>query len=68
MNSLNALGNRQVASLQADLGRMEAGEGGPSVQGEYTTGRGAMVAMCKHALAVGSSACAIVMDAGQRSG
>lgn len=34
MNSLNALGNRQVASLQADLGRMEMGEGGPSVQGE----------------------------------
>ncbi|BEI92598.1 uncharacterized protein CcaverHIS019_0502260 [Cutaneotrichosporon cavernicola] len=37
MNSLNALGNRQVASLQADLGRMESSEGGPSVQGQITT-------------------------------
>lgn len=34
MNSLNALGNRQIASLQADLSRMESGEAGPSVQGE----------------------------------
>jgi hypothetical protein len=33
MNSLNALGNRQIASLQADLTKMEAGEGGPSIQG-----------------------------------
>ena len=33
MNSLNALGNRQVASLQADLSRMENGESGPSIQG-----------------------------------
>lgn len=35
MNSLNALGNRQVASLNADLQRMEAGEGGSNIQGEY---------------------------------
>lgn len=34
MNSLNALGNRQVASLNADLQRMEAGEGGSNIQGE----------------------------------
>ena len=33
MNSLNALGNRQIASLQADLAKMENGESGPSVQG-----------------------------------
>jgi Golgi SNAP receptor complex protein 2 len=33
MNSLNALGNRQIASLQADLSKMENGESGPSVQG-----------------------------------
>lgn len=39
MNSLNALGNRQVASLQADLARFEQGEGGPSIQGEYATTR-----------------------------
>ncbi|KAL1411511.1 Protein transport protein bos1 [Vanrija albida] len=37
MNSLNALGNRQVASLQADLARFEQGEGGPSIQGQITT-------------------------------
>lgn len=34
MNSLNALGNRQIASLQADLAKMENGESGPSVQGK----------------------------------
>ena len=33
MNSLNALGNRQISSLQADLAKMETGESGPSVQG-----------------------------------
>jgi hypothetical protein len=33
MNSLNALGNRQISSLQADLAKMENGESGPSVQG-----------------------------------
>jgi Golgi SNAP receptor complex protein 2 len=33
MNSLNALGNRQIASLQTDLAKMENGESGPSVQG-----------------------------------
>lgn len=36
MNSLNALGNRQVTSLQADLSRMEAGEGGSNMQGELS--------------------------------
>ena len=35
MNSLNALGNRQVASLNADLTKMESGEAGPSIQGKY---------------------------------
>lgn len=35
MNSLNALGNRQIASLQADLSKMENGESGPSVQGTF---------------------------------
>jgi len=34
MNSLNALGNRQISSLQADLSKMENGESGPSVQGQ----------------------------------
>jgi Golgi SNAP receptor complex protein 2 len=34
MNSLNALGNRQIASLQTDLAKMENGESGPSVQGK----------------------------------
>lgn len=34
MQSLNALGNRQIASLNADLSRMESGEGGPAIQGE----------------------------------
>jgi Golgi SNAP receptor complex protein 2 len=34
MNSLNSLGNRQVASLQADLTRMENGEGGAGIHGE----------------------------------
>lgn len=33
MNSLNALGNRQIASLNADLSKMESGESGPSIQG-----------------------------------
>jgi hypothetical protein len=33
MNSLNALGNRQISSLQADLAKMENGESGPSVHG-----------------------------------
>lgn len=33
MNSLNTLGNRQVASLNADLAKMEAGDIGPSIQG-----------------------------------
>lgn len=33
MNSLNTLGNRQVTSLQADLTRMENGDGGSSIQG-----------------------------------
>ncbi|KAL7420306.1 Protein transport protein bos1 [Cryptotrichosporon argae] len=42
MNSLNALGNRQIASLNADLARMETGEGGPSVQGQITTTLGAL--------------------------
>ncbi|RSH87303.1 protein transport protein bos1 [Saitozyma podzolica] len=42
MNSLNALGNRQIASLQADLTKMEAGEGGPSIQGQITTTLGAL--------------------------
>lgn len=32
MNSLNALGNRHIASLNADIAKMENGEGGPSVQ------------------------------------
>ena len=34
MQSLNALGNRQIASLNADLSRMDNGEGGPAIQGE----------------------------------
>jgi Golgi SNAP receptor complex protein 2 len=34
MNSLNALGNRQISSLQADLAKMENGESGPSVHGQ----------------------------------
>lgn len=38
MNSLNALGNRQIASLQADLAKMENGESGPSVQGGFRSG------------------------------
>ncbi|WVO16165.1 hypothetical protein L204_103835 [Cryptococcus depauperatus] len=37
MQSLNALGNRQIASLNADLLKMENGEGGPAVQGQITT-------------------------------
>lgn len=37
MQSLNALGNRQIASLNADLSRMENGEGGPAIQGQITT-------------------------------
>lgn len=40
MNSLNALGNRQISSLQADLAKMENGESGPSVQGESHSGQG----------------------------
>ena len=35
MNSLNALGNRHVNSLQADLAKMEAGESGPGIQGGF---------------------------------
>ncbi|KAK6910052.1 hypothetical protein I203_104081 [Kwoniella mangroviensis CBS 8507] len=42
MQSLNALGNRQIASLNADLNRMESGEGGPGVQGQITTTLGAL--------------------------
>nr|XP_019046360.1 synaptobrevin [Kwoniella bestiolae CBS 10118]OCF25290.1 synaptobrevin [Kwoniella bestiolae CBS 10118] len=42
MQSLNALGNRQIASLNADLSRMESGEGGPGVQGQITTTLGAL--------------------------
>ncbi|WWC70032.1 uncharacterized protein I206_103976 [Kwoniella pini CBS 10737] len=42
MQSLNALGNRQIASLNADLNRMESGEGGPSIQGQITTTLGAL--------------------------
>lgn len=34
MQSLNALGNRQITSLNADLSRMESGEGGSAIQGE----------------------------------
>lgn len=39
MQSLNALGNRQIASLNADLSRMESGEGGPAIQGELHQSR-----------------------------
>ncbi|OCF36809.1 synaptobrevin [Kwoniella heveanensis BCC8398] len=42
MQSLNALGNRQIASLNADLAKMENGEGGPGVQGQITTTLGAL--------------------------
>ncbi|WVQ80753.1 hypothetical protein IAT38_002858 [Cryptococcus sp. DSM 104549] len=42
MQSLNALGNRQIASLNSDLARMEAGEGGAAVQGQITTTLGAL--------------------------
>ncbi|WVF71500.1 hypothetical protein IAT40_006306 [Kwoniella sp. CBS 6097] len=42
MQSLNALGNRQIASLNADLIKMESGEGGPGVQGQITTTLGAL--------------------------
>ncbi|ORY21098.1 snare region anchored in the vesicle membrane C-terminus-domain-containing protein [Naematelia encephala] len=42
MNSLNALGNRQIASLNADLIKMENGEAGPSIQGQITTTLGAL--------------------------
>ncbi|WVQ99443.1 hypothetical protein IAU59_006578 [Kwoniella sp. CBS 9459] len=42
MQSLNALGNRQIASLNADLAKMESGEGGPGVQGQITTTLGAL--------------------------
>ncbi|ORX36604.1 snare region anchored in the vesicle membrane C-terminus-domain-containing protein [Kockovaella imperatae] len=42
MNSLNSLGNRQIASLNADLAKMESGEAGPSVQGQITTTLGAL--------------------------
>ncbi|WWC89280.1 uncharacterized protein L201_004201 [Kwoniella dendrophila CBS 6074] len=42
MQSLNALGNRQIASLNADLNRMENGEGGPGIQGQITTTLGAL--------------------------
>ncbi|KAK1924262.1 snare region anchored in the vesicle membrane C-terminus-domain-containing protein [Papiliotrema laurentii] len=42
MNSLNTLGNRQVASLNADLAKMEAGDVGPSIQGQITTTLGAL--------------------------
>ncbi|ODN94257.1 synaptobrevin [Cryptococcus wingfieldii CBS 7118] len=37
MQSLNALGNRQIASLNKDLVRMESGESGAAVQGQITT-------------------------------
>ncbi|WVQ72460.1 hypothetical protein IAR50_002012 [Cryptococcus sp. DSM 104548] len=37
MQSLNALGNRQIASLNKDLSRMESGESGAAVQGQITT-------------------------------
>ncbi|RXK36000.1 synaptobrevin [Tremella mesenterica] len=42
MNSLNALGNRHVNALQADLAKLESGESGPSVQGQVTTTLGAL--------------------------
>ncbi|WRT66414.1 uncharacterized protein IL334_003370 [Kwoniella shivajii] len=42
MQSLNALGNRQIASLNVDLTRMENGEGGPGIQGQITTTLGAL--------------------------
>ncbi|KAK8864443.1 hypothetical protein IAR55_001692 [Kwoniella newhampshirensis] len=42
MQSLNALGNRQIASLNADLIRMEGGAGGPGIQGQITTTLGAL--------------------------
>ncbi|KAK4686720.1 golgi SNAP receptor complex member 2, partial [Tremellales sp. Uapishka_1] len=42
MQSLNLLGNRQIASLQADLTRMEVGEAGPGIQGQITTTLGAL--------------------------
>ena len=38
MNSLNQLGTRQVASLNADLGKMESGDSGPGVQGKFKVG------------------------------
>ena len=34
MNSLNALGNRHLASLNADISKLESGQAGPSLQGE----------------------------------
>jgi hypothetical protein len=34
MNSLNALGNRHLASLNADITKLETGQAGPSLQGE----------------------------------
>jgi hypothetical protein len=34
MNSLNQRGNKHIASLNVDLGKMEAGDAGPSIQGE----------------------------------
>lgn len=33
MNSLNQRGNKHIASLNVDLGKMEAGDAGPSIQG-----------------------------------
>ena len=36
MNSLNSLGQRQIASLNADLAKMESGEAGPSIQGPFS--------------------------------
>lgn len=55
MNSLNAHGNRQIASLNADLTKMENGEAGPSMQGEFSlpqrlTSLGAPLSSCMKAV------------------
>lgn len=42
MNSLNALGNRHLASLNADIVKLENGQAGPSLQGSITTAFGAL--------------------------
>ena len=43
MNSLNTLGTRQVASLNTDLAKLESGESGPGVQGEFNIRAGRAV-------------------------